>query len=90
MPDDALPPGEIRFSEFLVEPWPDGRCLRVHLTLTPFQKNPNLDGILTDDGEQYRLSATISYPGIGVVDQQSISLWNGCTSEIRQSTNGEA
>jgi hypothetical protein len=113
IPDDALPPAGIRFSELRVEPWPDGRRLRVHLTLTPFQKNPNLDVVLTDSNAQviassaiietaenrmvftmhirtpqttgqYELSATISYPEIGVVDQQSISF------DIRQSAGGEA
>jgi hypothetical protein len=113
IPDDALPPGEIRFSEFRVEPWPDGRRIRVHLTLTPFQQNPNLDVVLTDAGGQviastaiietaenrmvftmhirspqtageYSLSSSVSYPEIGVVDQQTISF------EIRQSAGGEA
>jgi hypothetical protein len=52
-PDDALPPEEVRFTELRVEPWPDGRRVRVHLTLTPFQQNPNLDVILSDaSGEE--------------------------------------
>jgi hypothetical protein len=49
LPDDALPPEEVRFSELRVEPWPDGRRIRVHLTLTPFQQNPNLDMTLSDE-----------------------------------------
>jgi hypothetical protein len=47
-PEDALPPTEMRFTELRVEPWPDGRRIRVHLTLTPFQQNPNLDVALSD------------------------------------------
>ncbi len=38
----------MRFTELRVEPWPDGRRIRVHLTLTPFQQKPNLDVALTD------------------------------------------
>jgi hypothetical protein len=39
---DPLPPEEVRFLEVRVEPWPDGQRVRVHVTLTPFQKRPNL------------------------------------------------
>lgn len=49
-PEGALPPEEVRFTELRVEPWPDGRRIRVHMTLTPFQKNPSLDVTLTDAG----------------------------------------
>jgi len=101
-PDNSLPPAEVRFSELRVEPWPDGRRVRVHLTLTPFQLKPNLEAVLTDaEGHsiasttvietadtrmvftmhirtpqtagQYQLSASISYPDLGVVDEQSTS-----------------
>ena len=41
-PEGALPPGEVRFSELHIEPWPDGRRIRVHFTVTPFQVPPNL------------------------------------------------
>jgi len=41
-PESALPPGEVRFSELHIEPWPDGRRIRVHFTVTPFQVPPNL------------------------------------------------
>ena len=50
---DAKPPQDVRFTELRVEPWPDGRRIRVHLTLTPFQENPSLDVILANDlGEE--------------------------------------
>ncbi len=45
---DARPPAEVRFTELRVEPWPDGRRIRVHVSLTPFQKNPNLEAAITD------------------------------------------
>ena len=111
-PADALPPAEVRFSELRVEPWPDGRRVRVHLTLTPFQQNPNLEAVLTDaagqsiasttvietadtrmvftmhirtpqTAGQYQLSASISYPDLGVVDEQST------TFIIDQAAGGE-
>jgi hypothetical protein len=41
-PEGALPPGEVRFSELHIEPWPDGHRIRVHFTITPFQVPPNL------------------------------------------------
>jgi hypothetical protein len=51
--EDEKPPSEVRFTELRVEPWPDGRRIRVHLTMTPFQENPSLDVILADDrGEE--------------------------------------
>jgi hypothetical protein len=44
----ARPPAEVRFTELRVEPWPDGRRVRVHVSITPFQKNPNLEASITD------------------------------------------
>ncbi len=42
-PEDALPPAEVRFVELHTEPWPDGRRVRVHVTITPFQQRPSLE-----------------------------------------------
>lgn len=43
-PDEsALPPEEVRFLDLHVEPWPDGRRIRVQVTLPSFQQPPNLD-----------------------------------------------
>jgi len=51
--DDAKPPQEVRITELRVEPWPDGRRVRVHLTLTPFLQSPNLSALLMDtDGRE--------------------------------------
>jgi hypothetical protein len=49
---DARPPADVRFIELRVEPWPDGKRIRVHVSLTPFQQNPNLDAVITDTGGQ--------------------------------------
>ena len=45
---DARTPQDVRFTELRVEPWPDGRRVRVHVSLTPFQKNPNVEVVITD------------------------------------------
>lgn len=41
--ENALPPEEVRIIDLHVEPWPDGKRVRVHLTLTPFQQPPDLE-----------------------------------------------
>lgn len=46
-PEDGLPPAEVRINDLHVEPWPDGRRIRVHVDLTPFQKRPNLQARIT-------------------------------------------
>ena len=45
---NARPPAEVRFTELRVEPWTDGKRVRVHVSLTPFQQNPNLDAVISD------------------------------------------
>lgn len=51
-PAEAKPPLEVRLTELRVEPWPDGRRLRVHLDMTLFQENPSLEVFLTDEHEK--------------------------------------
>lgn len=46
--EGALPPAEVHFTELRAEPWPDGRRVRLHITMTPFQQSPNLEAILCD------------------------------------------
>jgi hypothetical protein len=46
--EDALPPEKVRFLDVHVEPWPDGRRVRVHVRLTPFQQPPNLEMAIID------------------------------------------
>ena len=43
-----LPPDEVRIRALNVEPFPDGKRLRVLLELDPFQKRPNADLTLVD------------------------------------------
>lgn len=50
---DAREPADVRFDEVHVEPWPDGRRVRVHMTLTPFKERPNLEAVITNrDGDE--------------------------------------
>lgn len=39
----CLPPADTRLVEIKAEPYPDGKRLRVMLTMTPFQKKPYLE-----------------------------------------------
>jgi hypothetical protein len=43
-----LPPNEVRIRDFRVEPYPDGKRVRVYLELTPFQKRPSGEILITD------------------------------------------
>jgi len=56
---DARPPEDVRFTELRVEPWPDGKKVRVHVSLTPFQQNPNLDALITDSANREAAHASI-------------------------------
>lgn len=47
--DIPLPPDEVRIRELRAEPWPDNRRVRVRLELTPFQKRPNGEILITDE-----------------------------------------
>lgn len=46
-PEDALPPAEVRLTELRAEPYPDGRRVRLHIALTPFQQRPNMELAVT-------------------------------------------
>ena len=43
-----LPPDEVRIRALNIDPFPDGKRLRVLLELDPFQKRPNADLTLVD------------------------------------------
>ncbi len=45
-PEDGLPPEQVRFTELRVEPWPDGRKVRVHVSFTPFLQRPNVHMVI--------------------------------------------
>lgn len=58
-PEDGLPPGEVRVTELRIEPWPDGRRLKVFVTVTPFLERPNVTALIQDDSGQEVASTTI-------------------------------
>ncbi len=41
--DPPRPPEEVRVREVNIEPWPDGRRIKVLVTLTPFQTRPHVE-----------------------------------------------
>jgi hypothetical protein len=43
-----LPPNEVRIRDFHIEPYPDGRRLRLTMELTPFLKPPSSEIFITD------------------------------------------
>lgn len=52
VPENAVPPQEVRLEELRTEPWPDPHRVRIHLTLTPFLARPYLlASILNSAGE---------------------------------------
>lgn len=50
-PEDALDPADVRFVDVHIEPWEDGRRVRVHSELTPFKDRPNLEFTILDTDE---------------------------------------
>jgi hypothetical protein len=58
-PEDACLPIAVRFLEVRVEPWPDGKKVRVHTTLTPFLNRPNLSAKIQDEFGREVCSAEI-------------------------------
>ena len=43
-----LPPKEVRIRDFMVDPYPDGKRVRLTLELTPFQKPPSCEIFVAD------------------------------------------
>jgi hypothetical protein len=46
--DVPLPPEDVHIRKFSAEPWPDKRRVRVYLEISPFQKRPSGEIVLTD------------------------------------------
>ena len=46
--EDLVPPEDVRIRDFKVEPYSDGRRLRVSLQVTPFQKPPSAEVVITN------------------------------------------
>jgi hypothetical protein len=54
-----LPPDEVRIKAIEMQPYPDGRRVRMVLKLTPFQTPPNISLSVTDAREQEVSSLSI-------------------------------
>jgi hypothetical protein len=62
MDDIPLPPQEIRFRSVRLEPYPDGRRVRLSVDVTPFQQRPTLDITLEDPQGQEAATASVIEP----------------------------
>jgi hypothetical protein len=62
-PEDSLnrmTPEETKILSLSAEPYPDGYRLRVNIEITPFQKRPHIEALLTDaDGNQIASTSVI-------------------------------
>jgi len=64
-PDDNLErtsPEETEIKSLTAEPYQDGRRVRVNIEMSPFEKRPNLEAILTDSSGQILSTASFVEP----------------------------
>jgi hypothetical protein len=64
-PEDDLnrmPPEETHITDLTAEPYPDGRRLRVNISITPFQTRPHIEVTLRDAGDQEVASVSVVEP----------------------------
>jgi len=80
-PPESLPPEKVRFAELRVEPWPDGHRIRVHVTLSPFLRNPNLQFAILDNQGQEISHASI----IENTDDRFVFTMHLRTNDLNQS-----
>lgn len=57
-----MTPEETRITSLTAEPYPDGNRLRVNIEVTPFQKRPYIDVLLTDSNGDEVASSSIVEP----------------------------
>lgn len=57
--DIPLPPDEVRIRGLRAEPFPDHRRIRINLQITPFQKRPNIEIVVTNKTEKESASLSI-------------------------------
>ena len=59
-PGGRLPPAEVRFADITVEPYSDGRRVRVSLGITPFLERPYIELEIRDgDGQQLAAASVV-------------------------------
>ncbi|MCC7119134.1 MAG: hypothetical protein IT310_11455 [Anaerolineales bacterium] len=64
-PEDQLAravPAETKISTLVAETYPDGRRVRVNIEVTPFQKRPYIEVVLSDKDQNEIASASIVEP----------------------------
>jgi len=64
-PEDNLnrmTPEETHITSLTAEPYPDGYRLHVHIEMTPFQKRPHIDVMLTDSNGDEVASTSVVEP----------------------------
>ncbi len=64
-PEDNLhrtPPEETKILSLAAEPYADGRRVRVNIEMSPFEKRPHLEFILTDSEDKQVSSASFVEP----------------------------
>jgi hypothetical protein len=59
IPRSGLPPQDVKIVDALVEPYPDGRRVRVQMTLTPFLEPPSLEAVIQDTEGQVVATTSI-------------------------------
>ena len=57
--DIPLPPDEVRIRGLRAEPFPDHQRIRIKLQITPFQKRPNIEIVVTNEIEEESASLSI-------------------------------
>lgn len=57
-----LPPEEVRILELEASPYPDGKRVRIHLAMTPYQIRPHLDLVILDPSGAETATASIIEP----------------------------
>ena len=65
LPEDHLQratPEETRITSLTAQPYPDGYRLRVNIEMTPFQKRPHLEVVLSDADHEEVASSSIVEP----------------------------
>lgn len=65
LPEDHLQrmtPEETRITSLTAQPYPDGYRLRVNIEMTPFQKRPHLEVVLSDANHEEIASSSIVEP----------------------------
>jgi hypothetical protein len=59
---NRLTPEETHITSLAAEPYPDGQRVRVNIEMTPFQKRPHLEVVITDANDEEVSTASIVEP----------------------------